>query len=137
MATFINTRAAIKTKLQEVTLLAYVYDYHNSNLEGFPAITFDVSEATDDFLTNAENIRKVSWQIVIYQELTDRGLSAANALLDAATDAVIAKLEGNSSLGGVVDYSSAVAGRRETIETPNGLARAQYLTLSTVWSALV
>lgn len=135
--TFTTIRASIKTKLQEVTELAFVYNFHNPNIEGFPACSFDLSDATNDFFTDTENVRKYAWQIVIYQEITDKGLAGANTILDLASDAVINKLESNLSLGGVVDFSSPVIGKRETIDTPSGLVRAQYLTLSTTVVAQV
>lgn len=134
---FQSIRAAIQTKLAEVTELAFVYDYHNPNMEGFPCASFDVSDVSDDFLTDKENIRKFAWQVVIYQEITDRGIDAANTLLDGACDAVIQKFEDNLSLGGAVDYCNAVVGNRENIDTPLGLVRAQYLTLTTVQSVSV
>lgn len=137
MASFTSIRSAIKSQLQAVTELAYVYSFHNPNIEGYPACSFDVSDAKNDFLTNTENVRKYSWQIVVYQEITVKGLDLANTILDATTDAVISKLETNMTLGSVVDFSNPVIGNRETIETPSGLVRAQYLTLVTTTVASV
>lgn len=131
--TFSTIRAALKAKLLTITdFNSRVDDYHNADLQGYPACTFDISESSDDFLTNRDNIRTITFKIIIYQEITQLGLDAATASLDTITDTVIAALENDYQLGGADPqfWCDAInPGLRSQFDTPNGTVAAQELTV--------
>ena len=130
MATFTTLRTKIKSVLDSVTELAFAYDFHRADLEGYPAATFDVASEEGIFLTNKENRRTIAYTIVIYQEVTVAGLDTATNILDAAADAVIAAFEAKVDLDGLVDWCLPLAGPRGQFQTPNGLVAFQQLTLT-------
>ena len=129
MATFSTIRAKIKTILEAVDKVSFVFDYHEPKLTGFPAVTFDVSQNESEFLTNRENLRTVSYTIVIYQEISVKGLSEAKRILDAVADDVIDAFEDDFNLGGEVDWCVPLAGPRGQFQTPAGVVTFQQLTL--------
>lgn len=133
MATFATIRTAINSKLATLVgtgkPLAVVYDYHESNISGYPAVTFAVSDYEGDFLTNRDNLRTYTYQLYVYAEITVAGLDTTEGILDGAADAVISAFESDTTLGGVVDWCGAMAGARQTFETPQGLVRVQQLSL--------
>jgi hypothetical protein len=139
---FNTIRTAIKTVLDELVgsgqPLVVVYPYHESNISGFPAITFDISDVSSDFLTNAENVRRYSWKIYIYKQINEVvPLSDAVAILDATADAVIDKIEGNLTLNNTVDYCRPVVGPRNFAHSTTGEALVQELTLITTITRVV
>lgn len=142
--TFTAVRAALKTKLQTIAAFQNrVDDFHNPDLQGYPACTFDVSDNADDFLTNKDNIRSITFQIVVYQERKQLGLEASTLALDTVVDTVIAALENDFQLanGGQADQQfwcdAITIGRRSQFDTPNGPVLAQELTLKCQYAVLL
>jgi len=136
-ATFATIRAKIKSELEEITDIAFVFDHHRAELDGYPAITFDLSDQENDFLTDAENIRMFSFLIIIYQETTIKNLDEATDLLDNVADQVMDKFEGNFSLDGSVVWCNPLVGTRQMFETPQGLVVTQQMTLKCNFDVLV
>lgn len=122
-------RAAIKTKLDGLSTPAFVYDYHEEQLAGYPAVTFDLSDREHDFLTNKENLRAIAFVIVIWQELTIAGQSEATRILDNAVDEIVDAFENDYNLGAIVDWCEPVKGPRGQLPSPAGPVEAQELTL--------
>lgn len=133
MASFdINAaRAQLKTLLQTVPELAYVYDFSNPNVEGFPCVIFDVSSEDSEMLDDAYNLRTIQFTIWILQEITVAGEQDAKDSLDAAVKAVVNILEKktNDTLGNTVDWIMPVMGRRTHVPTPQGAAFMQEIIL--------
>lgn len=133
MATFdINAvRAQIKTLLLSVPELAFVYDFYNPNIEGYPCAIFDASSENAIMFDEVSNLRTIEFTIQILQEIPTSGEQAAKDLLDAASKAVINILEkkDNDTLSGTVDWVMPVTGRRMHMSTPQGGAYAQEIVL--------
>lgn len=129
MATFTSIRAKIKTLLDGITELAFVADFHDPNLTGFPAATFDVSDEEGEFLTNKENLRTITYTIVVYQEIKIIKLSDAKRILDVVADKIINTFENDFNLGGEVDWCIPLAGPRGQFEASNGTVMFQELNL--------
>ena len=134
MATFDinNVRAAIKTLLQTVSELAFVYDYSNPDIAGYPAAIFDVSNENSEMMDDSNNLRTMTWTIWILQEIGVAGEQAAKTLLDAAVKNVVNTLEkkSNDTLGNTVDWIMPVVGRRSHVPTPSGAAFMQEVILN-------
>jgi hypothetical protein len=111
--------------------VSVVYDYYEPNLSGYPAIAFDISNQSDSFLTNRENLLKITFTSYIIVEVYKNQIENATDLLDTVTDALITELrkEANLSLSGTVDWISPVIGERLQIETPSGQAFQQKLDI--------
>lgn len=132
-----DIRIAIKNKLQSVSSIAFVYSFHTADLEGYPAATFDLSEIENEFLTNKENLRTFSIKIVLYQEITEKGLDAAEIILNNVADAVVSAIESDLTLGGTVDWCEPLVGPKGTFETSQGLTLFEELTLRCKATVLV
>lgn len=126
------TRAALKTLLATATGVAYVYDYSNPNVDGYPAIIFDVANETADMLDEANNVRTIQFSIWILQEITVAGEQAAKGSLDAISKSVFNLLENvaNTTLSGTVDWTMPVSGKRSHVPTPQGAAFVQEVMLN-------
>jgi hypothetical protein len=122
-------RANLKTLLQTVTKIANVYDQYETNVAGYPAIIFDISKNESDMLTDAENIRKITFSIYILAEITIAGRDTAKGLLDNATQDVITALEAkaNQSLSGSIDWMMPTVGARDEFAVVDGQVFSQKL----------
>lgn len=137
MATFVSIRAKVKGVLDGVTKLAFVEDFHDTNLKGFPAATFDVADEDAEFLTNKENLRTVTFEIVLWQELKGRGKDEAKRILDEVAIDVIDAFENDFNLGGEVDWCLPLAGGRGQDGSGSGAVFFQQLNLQCRYKQLV
>jgi len=131
-----NIRAGLKgviSNLVTSSTVSVVYDYYEPNVSGYPAVMFDITDNSDSFLTNQENLIKITFTAYILVEIYQDGLSDAKTLLDGVTDDLIAELRklSNMTLGGTVDWVSPAIGPRSQIETPRGMAFSQQLNIVT------
>ena len=124
-------RTELKTILATITELAFVYDRRNPNIEGFPAVIFDITRTEDVMLTNTQNERTITFTLWVIQEIGVIGADTANEILDNATKKVVEKLENIAqlSLNSNVDWTLPVAGGRQEVATPQGSAIWQELEL--------
>ena len=137
MATFISVRDKITAILNGVAKLAFVADFHDPNLTGFPAATFDITEETGEFITNKENLRTITYQIVLYQEIKRRGLDDAQRILDGVAIDVIDAFENDFNLGGEVEFCLPVGGGRGQFESSAGATFFQVLNLQCKFVKLI
>jgi len=133
MATFDPNavRVQIKNLLQTVTEIAFVYDYSNPNIEGYPAVIFDVGNEDSEMLDDSSNLRTITFNIWILQEITVKGEQSAKTILDNIVKLVVNILEkkSNETLSNTVDWIMPVMGRRTHIATPEGAAFMQEIVL--------
>lgn len=125
-------RTQIKTLLQTITELAFVYDYSNPDIEGFPAAIFDITDESNEMMDDSNNLRTITYTIWILQEITVAGEQVAKASLDAAVQKVTNALEAkaNQTLSNTIDYMLPVLGKRSHMPTPQGAAFVQELRLN-------
>lgn len=111
--------------------VSVVYDWFEPNVSGYPAIVFDITNNDDNYLTNKENLLKITFSAYIIVEIYENGVEDATRLLDTVTNALIVELrkESNISLSGAVDWISPVVGSREQVPTQNGMAFQQRLDI--------
>ncbi len=129
MATFVSIREKVKAILDGISDLSFVADFHDGNVTGFPAATFDISEETSEFLTNKENLRTITFEIVLQQEIKVAGLGNAKRILDQVTLKVIDAFANDFSLDGEVDWCTPLVGPRGQFEGPSGSIFFQQLNL--------
>lgn len=130
---FDTISAAILTKLQSISEIQIAYDYHKTDLEGFPAATFEPSANTNTMFTNDENLRGYTFDIVLYQEYNTTDRQTAVGILRRAVDAVIEAFDEdyNLSNGGsaVVDFCFALPSTWGEVTMGEGAAKFAILTL--------
>lgn len=131
LSTIRTNLKAVMSNLVTSSTVAYVYDFYQPNIQGYPAIIFDITNNTDGFLTNKENLLKITYTAYILVEIFQNQIEDATDLLDTVTDALIVELrkESNLSLSGAVDWVSPAIGPRQQVETPNGQAFSQQLDI--------
>lgn len=124
-------RANLKTLLQTVTQISFVYDFFQPTVEGYPAIIFDITNNESEMLTDAENLRTITFSVYILAEIKTATLTGAKDLLDAATKAVVEALEDidNLTLTNSVDWIMPTVGPREQSQTPEGAVLSQRLDI--------
>lgn len=127
-------RTNLKTVISNLvtsSTVSVVYDYFEPNVSGYPAIVFDITNNTDDYLTNKENMLRITFSAYVIVEIFQNEVEDATRLLDTVTDALITELrdEDNLSLSGAVDWISPVVGPRQQVETPSGMAFQQQLDI--------
>lgn len=138
---FNTIRTQLKAVLNGLTgagKLSVVYEYHEGNLSGYPAITFDVSDVANEFLTNTENVRRYSWKLFVYQNIGE-GITLAEAvrILDEVCDDVISTVETNLTINSTCDFATPSVGPRMFMQSPQGEMLVQELTIVTNVSASV
>jgi hypothetical protein len=128
----------IRTNLKSVvsnlvtsSTVSVVYDYYEPEVASYPAIVFDISNQSDSFLTNRENLLKITFTAYVIVEIYKNQIENATDLLDTVTDSLIVELrkESNMSLSGTVDWISPTIGPRLQVETPRGQAFQQQLDI--------
>lgn len=140
MATFASVFTALDTQLQTLVGtggndIVQVKYPHKADLTGFPAITFDVSDNSSDFLTQSDNVETISFQIAIWQTIKIKGEKAATDILNARTDEVVALLRAtDGNMAGAVDWSILSPGRRIRVAVGVGDAYVQFLTFQCFYS---
>ncbi len=124
-------RSNIKTLLTNVTGISKVYDFYNANIEGYPAIIFDVTNEDGSMLDDSNNLRVITFTIYIYSEVQVSSQTTSRGTLDTIVVSVINALElkSNDTLSGSVDWVMPVIGRRQEIQTTEGLVMMQELQL--------
>lgn len=127
-------RTNLKTVIDELvtdSVVSVVYDYFEPNVSGYPAIVFDITNNSDTYLTNQENLLRITFTAYIIVEIYKNEVENATNLLDTVTDALIVELrkETNLSLSGAVDWVSPVVGARQQVETTRGMAFQQQLDI--------
>jgi hypothetical protein len=122
----------VVSNLVTASVVSVVYDFFKPDVSGYPAVVFDITNNSDAFLTNKENLLKITFSAYILVEIYNNGIEDATRLLDTVTDALIVELrkESNLSLSGSVDWISPAIGPRTQIETPNGQAFSQQLDIT-------
>lgn len=131
-----NIRAQLKVVMSQLVTdakVSVIYDYYEPNLSGYPAIIFDITNNADSFLTNTENLVRITFSAYVIVEIKSDGQNEAKNILDDVTDSLIIELrkDSNLSLNGTVDWVEPAIGPRERIETPNGQAFSQQLDIIT------
>ena len=124
-------RANLKTLLETVASVAFVYDRRNPTIEGYPCIIFDVVENNNIMLTNVENERTITFRIWLVQEIGVAGMATANDLLDTLTNETVTILESisNITLSNTATWLMPNVGGRQEVSSPQGSAIWQVLNL--------
>ena len=115
-------RSAIKTLVSGVTSVSKVYDFLNPEIEGYPAVIFDVSDEEASMLDDANNLRIITFKMWLVVEIPVKLQVGARDLLDTITKDVINVLElkANDTLSGTVDWVVPVVGPRTQSLSPEG-----------------
>ena len=124
-------RTGITNVLSAVANLANVYAYPNPEIQGYPAAIFVMDQEDGSFLDTANNTRILTFKIWVICEIANKGLTAADTLLDDVSTAVVAALESaaNQTLGGACDWMMPVMGTRQQVASPEGSLLYQELNL--------
>jgi len=98
-----SIKTAIKAKLEAMTGIENVYGYEKGDLNGYPSAVVLLEGITADYETNQEDSRKYTFNIKIYQEMSDDGVGAeeAEGRLEALLDEVLEAYEDDWTLGGL------------------------------------
>lgn len=132
---YVSVEAAIDAKLNTVTQLQTILDYHTTNLTGFPAATFEPSDGENEMADTTNNLRHYSFDIVVHQEMTVAGRQAAKDILMAAVDAIITAFDEDFTLGGAVHSVFPLPSKWGTYEAGN--ASVMFATLQVKCMQLV
>ena len=102
---FILAKNAIKTILDGITNLKYVYSYEKGELAGYPGVTIYSAEYNPDWATADRDRDVYIYTIHLYQELSgeNRGAEEAEGIVDDALVAIIQAFQQNYRLNGTVD----------------------------------
>jgi len=105
----------IKAKLDSITSLAFVYDYHNATPDGYPVASFEVARISNDAFDSCNNKIIYEFDIVIQQEIGELSTrSEARVLLDATIDEIIEEINKDTTLS-----DSCITSRIASIDCGN------------------
>jgi hypothetical protein len=138
MATkIINIKNAIKTKLDGVSHLKYVYTYANGSPDGFPCATITNSQMQGEFgdfsATSKRNKRTYAFNVSIYVERNEASFGAEKAerVTDEALDEILTAFDMDTTLSGVVKWVQVVEGDL-SYEDMGNIVRTANLTISCI-----
>lgn len=109
MSDIITLRTAIDTKLKTLTgsgqPLAVVFDYHTlDNDWKYPYVTFEPSTLESDILDSCNNFRSYTFDIFLYQEITDQWRDISLWILINAFKDIVDAFDKDFTLWGAVDW---------------------------------
>ena len=132
----VSLRAKIKEKLDAYTgtgqPLAVVYAGHEATLDGYPAVTFDVSQSDENFFSTSQNEDVITYDIFIHVPIVqDLSLNRTDAAgkLDVLMDTIIAGFREDYNLGGEVAYCKPISTSRGEYQEAAGLVAYAKLVL--------
>jgi hypothetical protein len=108
---FSTIKSYIKTKLEGINGLKYVYNYEKGDLSGYPACTIVGVSVISPLEDTCNNLREYVFKIRIFQEINEnsRGADSAESIIDNLVDEVINKFDEDYHLGGNVEMSGVTA----------------------------
>ena len=94
----IDIRDSIKSKLDGVSSLRFVYDYRKSNYDGFPCAVISFQGFESDHADNARDLRRYVYTIQVVQERDpdNFGASKAERVLQEAIDDIMTTIDADS-----------------------------------------
>ncbi|RJQ67338.1 MAG: hypothetical protein C4519_24385 [Desulfobacteraceae bacterium] len=106
-----SIKTGIKTHLEAIDGIKKVYGYEKGELDGYPSAVVILDAIETELETTAEDTRKYSFKIKIYQELDKDGIGAeeAESRVEALLDTILGKFEDDYTLGGLC-YNSNIKG---------------------------
>jgi len=117
-------RAQIKSLLNQLTTttVSYVYDFNNPNIDGYPAVIFDITDESNNMLDDSNNMRVITFTMYVITEIKVAGLDPATTILDNAVKSIINLVEkkSNDTLSDTVDWVTPVLGKRAQTNSPEG-----------------
>lgn len=124
-----SIRAAVKTKLESISEIAFVADTFTQELTSFPAAIFEPSQDPSKFATNKDNEHVYTFDIFVIQEIENKGRAEAVRILSAAVDAVVSAFDADLDIGGSCHYAEAMAGEWGTDSMGQGMVKWARLTV--------
>lgn len=117
-------RASIKSLIQTAVgdTIAYVYDFNNPNIDGYPAIVFDISNEDNQMMDDSNNMRIITFTLYVISEIQVSKLDVATGILDNAVKSITNLVEkrSNDTLSNTVDWVTPVMGKRQQSHSPDG-----------------
>ena len=105
---------SIQSILEDVSELAYIYNYPIADVEGYPSAIFYPVGLENSYLTSTENAKIYKFKIWIVTEMQIKDKQTAfNTILSTAVDAVIAQFDADWSI-------STIEGHRTWALIENG-----------------
>lgn len=105
---FTTLRPVIKTKLDGIDELAYVNDFHTMETDGYPMATFEPSGHENSMISDSDNFRAHTFDIIVQQEMENIGRDEAVRILAAAVDAIITAFDEDLTLGGATQWCTPI-----------------------------
>ena len=101
----------IKTILQNISTLSFVYDYHEEAPDWYPVASFEIARITNDTYDSCNNKVTFEFDIVIQQEVGKLSTRPeARVIMDSTIDEIIEEINQDVDLGGATTrtYISAI-----------------------------
>jgi hypothetical protein len=127
---FVTLKAAVKAKLETVSILQHVTDYHTADITGWPAATFEPSGNSAELFTNDDNFRGYGFSIVLLQEMSEAGREKAIDILCETVDAVISAFDEDFNLGGACHFMQAAPSDWSEVTMGNGAVKVALINLT-------
>lgn len=96
----------INAKLEAISTLAFVYDYHHSTPDWYPVASFEIARISNDIFDSCNNKVSYEFDIIIQQEVGKLSTKSEwRVLLDSTIDEIIELLNQDSTLSWVCTTS--------------------------------
>ena len=98
---FETIRNRIKTKLEGINQIQYVYDFPTEDYKGYPCAMIKTVSNESDYETTTENIRTYLFTIYLIQESEHTDRRQARRILEGLTDVIIDEFDKDQYLSGI------------------------------------
>lgn len=131
---FIQAKNEIKSILESISSIKYVYSYEKGQLEGYPTATIYSAEYNPEWQTTNRDKDVYTFTIHLYQEMTEdnKGAEDAESIVDSALVEIMQAIQQDFTLDGKIEKATVSAVKGWTSrELPN---RAAVITV-TCWKS--
>lgn len=99
---YVTLSGYIKTLLESISQIKFVYEYEKPDLLGYPACTITSADSEVEEMDTGFNFRTFGFKVRIYQEIEKggRGPGEGERIMRVLLDAVLTKFDQDIGLGG-------------------------------------
>lgn len=117
---FSSVRNSLKAKFDSIKAefgnIDSVYDYNESKVKGFPAVTIESEKLEGVLGSNVQIENMYTFLIAVHQEYESLGREVASKRLDDLVDVIINEINKDFTLGGTVKQVTPVGATKTQIE---------------------
>jgi hypothetical protein len=135
MSTYTEIGNQIETILKDnITNVNYIYNYVETNPEGYPSISIEAFDGNGQFLDTGRNRRNRMFRLICMQERIKVGASESERIMRALVDQVVATFDSrtNLTLNNSCEFATPIPSKWGYVQAPDIDIRSAEIILEAV-----